>query len=164
VTEFAPAGSWQTPLDVAHAHLGVHETPGRPNRGPMIDVWLRFVGLEPDDGPPEGYAWCAAFASWCCFKGGRPVRKSPRVRQLLMLNGDLEVSDPLPGDICISLMANGKGHCGFYLRRESGRIYSLDGNTNETGSREGNAVAIRDRPADYWMRFLRPRAPDGRVG
>lgn len=37
-------------------------------------------------------------------------------------------------------------------------------NTNESGSREGNAVAIRDRPVDYWDRALRPRAPDERAG
>lgn len=161
MTEFAPAGSWQTPLDVAHAHLGVHETPGRPNRGPMIDQWLRFVGLEPDDGPPEGYAWCAAFLSWCCAKGGRPVVKSASVRKLLMRNGDLEVAidGAMPGDVMISLMANGKGHCGFFIKREAGRIHTLDGNTNESGSREGNAVAIRSRPVDYWDRCIRPRAP-----
>lgn len=159
MSEFAPAGSWQTPLDVAYAHLGVHETLGRPNRSPAVDVWLRFVNLEPDDGPPGGYPWCAAFVSWCCFKGGRPIVKSASVRKLLMRNGDIEVADPFPGDVCIALMPNGTGHCGFYLKREQGRIYTLDGNTNESGSREGNAVAIRDRPVDYWDRFLRPRPP-----
>lgn len=34
--------------------LGVAETPGRPNRGPQIDAWIRAAGLE----PPE--PWCAA--------------------------------------------------------------------------------------------------------
>lgn len=158
MTEFAPGGlpPTATPLDVAHAHLGVQETPGRPNRGPMIDVWLRFVKLEPDEGPPEGYAWCAAFASWCCWRGGRTIVRAPGVRKLLLLNGDIEVGDPLPGDLCISLLASGKGHCGFYIKREHGRIWTIDGNTSEKGSREGNAVAIVDRPVDYWGRFLRP--------
>jgi uncharacterized protein (TIGR02594 family) len=163
VSEFAPAGSWKTPLDVAYAFLGVHEQ-GGPNRGPMVDQWVRFVGLEPDDAPTGGYPWCAAFVSWCCAQVGYELVKGASVRKLLMRNGDLEVAEPFPGDICISLMANGTGHCGFYLKREHGRIYTLDGNTNEQGSREGNSVALRDRPVDYWDRFLRPRAPDGRSG
>jgi hypothetical protein len=74
------------------------------------------------------------------------------------------VDNAQPGDVMISLMANGKGHCGLFIKREHGRIFSIDGNTNESGSREGNAVAIRDRPVDYWDRCLRPRAPDGRAG
>lgn len=159
--EFAPAGSWQTPLDVAHAHLGVQEE-GGPNRGPMIDVWLRFVNLEPDYAASAlGYPWCAAFVSWCCWKGGRPVVKSASVRQLLMKNGDIEVAadSAMPGDVMISLMANGKGHCGLFIKRESGRIVTIDGNSNESGSREGNSVVIKSRPVDYWDRCLRPAIP-----
>jgi hypothetical protein len=168
MTEFAPGGlpTTATPLDAAHACLGVHETPGKPNRSPWVDKALRFVGLEPDDGPPEGYAWCAAAVSLWCHQGGRPITKSASVRKLLMRNGDLEVSvdNAQPGDVMISLMANGKGHCGLFIKREHGRIFSIDGNTNESGSREGNSVAIRDRPVDYWDRALRPRTPDGRAG
>lgn len=164
MTEFGPAGigSWSTPLDVAMAHLGVQETPGRPNRGPMIDQWLRFVGLEPDDcDDPGGYSWCAAFVSWCCDKGGRPIKKSPGARKLLLLNLALEVAlDALmPGDVLVNLMAKGKGHVAFFVRREHGRIYTIDGNSNDAGSRNGRDVAAVDRPVDYWDRAFRPRAP-----
>jgi hypothetical protein len=159
MTLFAPGDviPTATPLDVAHAYLGVQETSR--NRGPLIDEWVRFVGLEPDGEHP----WCAAFASWVCWKGNRPVVKGASVRKLLMRNGDIEVSEPMPGDLCIHLGAEGKGHVGFFIRRlfDAGRIETIDGNTNEKGSREGNAVAIVDRPIDYWHRFLRPTVRNG---
>lgn len=162
MTEFAPGGlpPTATPLDVAHSYLGVHETRGRPNRGPMIDMWNRFVGLEPDDCPdPGGYPWCAAFVSWCCHRGGRPIVKGASARKLLMRNPDIEVPmDSLqPGDILINLMSNGKGHVAFFVKKGQGRIYSLDGNSNDAGSRDGRDVALVDRPVDYWDRALRPK-------
>jgi hypothetical protein len=162
VSGFAPGlpSPGDTPLDVAWRNLAVSEK-GGPNRGAMIDEWLRNVYLDPNKGPPGGYPWCAAAVSWWCEKGGRPIRKSASVWRLYDANHQLMVDDPQPGDICIRLEKGergGKGHCGLYLGTEDGKVKTIEGNTNEAGSREGNAVAIKLRERAYWnMRFLRPR-------
>ena len=46
---YGPAGvnSYSRPLDAAFADLAVMETPGHPNRGLMVDKYIRFVGLDP---------------------------------------------------------------------------------------------------------------------
>jgi hypothetical protein len=153
-----------TPVDVAMRMLGVQEQ-GGPNRGPMIDEFLRFVYLNPDKGPPGGFPWCAAFVSWCCYYGNRPLRKSGSVLRLYDANHTLYADEPQVGDICIMLKQSGKGHCGFYLRTTDGEIVTVEGNTNAAGSRDGDGVHIKRRERAYWnMRFLRPRPETNGIG
>lgn len=45
--------------DKALSHLGEHEQPSGSNRGPEVERYLDYVGLE------GGNPWCAAFASYC---------------------------------------------------------------------------------------------------
>lgn len=151
------------PVDVAMRYLGVQEEGGK-NRGRLIDEWLRFVYLNPDKGPPGGFPWCAAFVSAMCWDAGYYIRKSGSVLRLYDANHQIQADEPQVGDVCIHLAGSGKGHCGFYLRTVDGEIETVEGNTNESGSREGNAVAIQRRERAYWnMRFLRPKKMEGVV-
>ena len=54
---FPPTLAVQT-VRVAETKVGVHEV-GSSNSGKWVDLFLKAVYL------PGGYAWCAAFVSWC---------------------------------------------------------------------------------------------------
>jgi uncharacterized protein (TIGR02594 family) len=164
VSEFGPGGihAGSTPLEVALTQLGVRET--APNRGPQVDEYLRGVGLEPTAG---SYPWCVAFVRWCCSRTGIWLPRTAGVKRLWEMGKEsgLRVSEPEPGDIAIHLRPDGLGHCGFFMQmaEDDDWIETIDGNTNAEGSREGDRVAIKQRPAAYWnMGFLRPRL--GKIG
>lgn len=50
-------------VDIAVQEIGVREATGS-NDGLRVEAYLRYVDLG------KGYAWCAAFASWCYGKAG----------------------------------------------------------------------------------------------
>lgn len=50
-------------VNIAVKEIGVREATGN-NDGPRVETYLRYVGLG------KGYAWCAAFVSWCYSKAG----------------------------------------------------------------------------------------------
>lgn len=54
-------------LAIAITQLGVKEVPAGTNSGPQVDKYLAAAGLGP------GYAWCAAFLTWCYDQVGLKV-------------------------------------------------------------------------------------------
>jgi len=50
-----------------------------------------------------------------------------------------------PGDIFIMQFKHGTGHTGFVVKVENGIVHTIEGNTNDDGSREGYEVAQRKR-------------------
>lgn len=56
--------------DIAAGQLGVSEATGN-NDGPHIEEYLAYTGLG------KGYAWCAAFVSWCYGQAGLSAPRSP---------------------------------------------------------------------------------------
>lgn len=147
-----------TPLEVALTQLGVRES--APNRGNRIDEYIVACGLDP---PAGSYPWCVCFVRWCCQQVGIWLPRTASVKRLWEMGEDLRVEAlPEPGDVCVHLRPDGLGHVGFFMRtyeRDGERwVESIDGNTNEEGSREGTKVAIKERPWGYWnCGFLRPR-------
>jgi hypothetical protein len=161
MSEFGPGDihAGMTPLEVALTQLAVRET--APNRGPQVDVYLHSVGIDPSAG---SYPWCVAFVRWCCSRVGIWLPRTASVKRLWEMGEDLRVDSPQPGDVGIHLRADGLGHCGFFMRWvDENYIETVDGNTNSEGSREGDRVAMKIRPASYWNTgWLRPRL--GKVG
>jgi hypothetical protein len=163
VSSYAPGDyhGMSTPLEVALTQLGVRET--SPNSGMAIDEYIRDGSGDPDKDP----AWCVYFARWCCRRVGIWLPRTAGVKRLWEMGKEsgLRVSEPEPGDIAIHLRPDGLGHCGFFMQmaEDDDWIETIEGNTNAEGSREGDRVAIKQRPAGYWnMGWLRPRL--GRVG
>ena len=64
-------------------------------------------------------------------------------------------SKPQEGDIFIMDYGKGLGHTGFVERIEGSKIHTIEGNTNDTGSREGYEVCRRVRDISKCKGFIR---------
>jgi len=142
----------------ASQEVGVMEVPPGSNRGPRVDQYLRSVGLNPGD---ASFAWCAAFVYFCfdqaCMGLGtkNPVIKTAGVvehwdlagdRGIHRLSGDECIAEPSlvePGMIFIITTSGGHGHTGLVEEVRGMALQTIEGNTNEGGSREGLGVFRR---------------------
>ncbi len=142
----------------AHRYIGTKETSR--NSGPHIDNWLRRVQSEP------GKAWCAAFA-WCMLDDAihalglrNYLPPTAGVHKLFERAHQHHCwwTEPGPGMIFGIDHGGGLGHCGIVIEVEGdGTLATIEGNTNEAGSREGNAVAVKTRKvAECTLGFLDP--------
>jgi CHAP domain/Putative peptidoglycan binding domain len=145
-------------LGVAVGEIGVREEPPGSNRGPRVDGYLRAVGLDPTQG---SFAWCAAFAYWCFARAAEELgRPNPVIRTagvlehwrragaagIRRLPAAEATEDPgrvHPGMLFVLDTGGGTGHTGFVERVEGGRLITVEGNTNDDGSREGVGVFRR---------------------
>jgi hypothetical protein len=139
-------------LDVAISQLGVHEQPKGSNSGPEVDEYLKSVGI----GFPA--AWCMAFVYWCVKKSGikNPLIRSGGVlSQWNVVDKKYKFAKPQVGDIFIMDYGKGLGHTGFVERVEGLIIHTIEGNTNDEGSREGYEVCRRTREISKCRGFIR---------
>ena len=134
----------------AQKHVGVKEVAW--NSGPEIDAWLARVRSKP------GAPWCAAFA-WCMLDDAcaalalvNPLHPTAGVFTLFGAAKDQHVATATPGPGFIfgidhGLDSNGHhlGHCGIVCEVAPLHLVTVEGNTNEAGSREGNCVALKTR-------------------
>lgn len=163
-------------LTVAQSQIGVQEHPKGSNRGPEVDVYLRSVGLDPTHG---SYAWCAAFVFWCYAQAAgalgipNPVIRTAGTldhwnRAKTRVNAATAISNPAlikPGHIFIMNFGHGAGHTGIVQSVDPAtkRITTVEGNTNDDGSREGYEVAVRTRQIASVVGFIDYSAPDGKA-
>jgi hypothetical protein len=147
----------QLALEVAFSQLGVHEDAGNKNTGPQVEKYLAAVGL------PPGNPWCMAFVYWCFLQAaermGRiiPLYKTGSVQlQYKQRKDKFRALSPQPGDVFIMLMKNGTGHTGIVEKvNDNGTIDTIEGNTNDEGSREGYEVCRRTRQESSIAGYLR---------
>lgn len=146
----------KTTLEVAKTQLGVEEVPKGSNAGKDVEKYLKSVGLG------KGYAWCMAFVFWCVSEASKkesvpnPLLKTAGVLKQWNSRPKLRVTTPLPGDIFIMDHGKGNGHTGFVEAvLPNGRIKTIEGNTNDEGSREGYEVCRRTRTVSSCKGFLR---------
>lgn len=140
-------------LKVAIGQLGQHENPLGSNWGKPVQDYLKSVNI----GFPA--SWCMAFVYWCFEQTGQP---NPLVKTGGVLNAwntaDKKfrvVGDPQAGDIFIMNFGKGLGHTGIVEKVDSTFIYTIDGNTNDSGSREGIEVCRKQRPRNKVVGYLR---------
>ena len=124
---------------------GVHEQGGN-NRGPRVEEMLHTVSLEP------GQPWCAAaVCTWIkqatvALAIQTKVHFGASAYKLYDRNEPLRISQPEPGCIALRNEGQGHGHAMLVLEVNGDTIKCISGNTNGQGSREGDQVAIQDRP------------------
>lgn len=144
----------------AVGQLGQREEPKGSNRGPMVNEYLRSVGLNP------GYAWCQAFVHWCYGEAAdmllmeNPVVKTAGVldcwnRTAVNFKITAAQAKASPEQVRVGsqiVWKHGKitGHTGIVeavAKNVGGQwvIRTIEGNTNDEGSREGYEVARRER-------------------
>ena len=147
-------------LEVATSQIGVMESPPGSNRGPEVDEYIRRVGLN----PKGQFAWCAAFVYFCFDEAAKtlgqsnPVIKTggvldhwerARAEGIRRLLASKAVQNPelvQPGHIFVIDTGDpgGAGHTGLVLEVNGGKLVTIEGNTNDNGSREGVGVFKRD--------------------
>ena len=145
-------------LEIAASQVGVQEHPKGSNSGPEVDEYLKSVLLS------AGNPWCMAFVYWCAREAYRecvmviPLAQTGGVmiqwKKAQLRKVPNRASGVKPGDIFIMQFAHGTGHTGFVESIGNGVIHTIEGNTNDDGSREGYEVARRVRPISSIFGFI----------
>jgi len=130
------------------SQIGVREATGH-NDGVMVETYLRYCSLA------KGNPWCASFVCWTF---GQAQVSNPRSGYCPDLFRPAHViykrtihttqKTPQPGDVW-GLYFPEKGriaHVGFVSQWGDKYIITVEGNTNEAGSREGDGVYRKRRP------------------
>lgn len=138
-------------IEVAKSQIGVSEEPKGSNWGEQVGKYLHSVNIN------FPAPWCAAFVVWCHNEAG--VDSIPRTGGVLDMWNKAHtlyaVQTPQPGDVFIQDHGNGNGHTGIVESVNDETINTIEGNTNDEGSREGYEVARRSRPVSTVKGFLR---------
>ncbi len=134
-------------LDVAQSQIGAQELADHGNDGPIVNLYLSQCGLRGRRLP-----WCATKVSWDLARWNENTAKplpfappntagawsfeeydgSHGMRCIRRAN--LKLSDLRRGDIVMYTFS----HVGWVLSvSPNGTIYTVEGNTNEDGSRDG---------------------------
>lgn len=140
-----------TPLQIAIQEIGNQEEPKGSNWGPHVRKYLESVNI------PFPASWCMAFVYWCFdqteLKG--KLYRSGGVFNVWNHMQANRVTDPQSGDIFIQDHGKGLGHTGIVESVEGDWIHTVEGNTNDTGSREGYEVCRRTRKISSCKGFIR---------
>lgn len=126
--------------------LGVREATGK-NDGPAVETYLASVGLG------KGYSWCMAFVYWCAKQAAlklgvvNPLKQTGGVLDEWQSGRGIHSATPIPGSIFIMDFGGGEGHTGIVtgVFEDQGIIHTIEGNTNDNGSREGIGVFRKTR-------------------
>lgn len=143
-------------LFVASTQIDVKEDGN--NAGPEVARYLKSVGLN------TGYAWCMAFVYWSVNVAAKRLNlQNPLIPTAGVLRQWNETtcrkipnrsSAIKPGDIFIMEFGGGKGHTGFVEKISGSIVHTIEGNTNDEGSREGYEVARRQRSLSEIKGFI----------
>lgn len=160
----------QGPLaDIAAMYIGVKET-GDNLAGKSKELLAIFNAddLAPN-GKTDGYPWCAAFVSFCvqklqassAFYNGLIPPREPSVSNFLntwaksndciIFNNKAEDYTPQKGDIVVFVFS----HIGIIESVNGSLLKTIEGNTNDAGSREGTVVARKNRSTSLIKAYIR---------
>lgn len=132
-------------IDTALSQIGVREATGK-NDGKAVEKYLKVCGLG------KGYAWCAAFISWVYkvnkvteFKTAWAPGWFPKNKSLPLTPSQGGGQTPKPGDVFGIWINNRIGHVGLVYVCGDKVVRTIEGNTNDAGSREGDGVYEKRR-------------------
>jgi hypothetical protein len=138
----------------AGSQLGVTEATGH-NDGPAVEMYLASVGLG------KGYPWCMAFVYWCAKQAAgklgmvNPLKQTGGVLDQWQSGHGTHISVPEQGSIFIMREAEGY-HTGIVTGVfKDGLLHTIEGNTNNNGSREGTSVLRKTRYVKDMVGFIR---------
>jgi hypothetical protein len=156
----APSKLFAEVLAVAAGEVGVLEVPPGSNRGKRVQEYMSTVGVEPGD------PWCVAFVFFCyataaknlgianpmatkkCKTGGvLDLWNRAQDNGVATVTHDSALDDPSKvksGMIFIISSGGGHGHTGLVANVVGNRLETIEGNTNDGGSRDGIGVFRRN--------------------
>ena len=149
----------ETVVAIAKTQIGVMEEPPGSNRGKQVDKYHQSVGLNPSAGNP----WCMAFVYWCfmeasvklgvtnpaiklahCLNVWKSANKLTYAKQVTAERAKKDWKLVKPGMIFILEISplTRAGHTGVVesVNYMTGIMTTIEGNSNENGSREGLGV------------------------
>jgi CHAP domain len=135
-------------IQIEQGQIGQTEKPLGSNWGHPVQDYLASVGIN------FAASWCMAFQYWSFEQAAHQLQiANPLIKTGGVLHAwetaDLsnKVSDnPQPGDIFIMDLGNGLGHTGLVIAVSAGHtLITIEGNGNDTGSREGVEVVKKTR-------------------
>ena len=145
-------------IEVARKEIGIMEVPPGSNRGPKVDQYVSSVGLS----PTGRFAWCVAFVYWCFDQAAKELgRSNPMVKtggvlahwskaasqpRAARITSRSAIDNPAlikPGQIFVMDFGGGLGHTGLVVQVSAGKLVTIEGNSNDGGSREGIGVFQR---------------------
>ncbi len=153
-------------IATAKEFVGQLEEPKNSNRGVVPDFanWYSLGKRDWRDFPlgMRGAPWCAAF----CYLVGRltygtkwpvpPHVDVDKLQEWAVKNGCfVGEGAPEPGDIFVLRRGSGWGHAGIVTQVKPGGVLTVEGNTDGSGSREGNGVYARGRLISRRMGWVR---------
>jgi hypothetical protein len=137
-------------LDTALSYVGVRELTGN-NDGPEVEKFLASVGFS------KGFPWCAGFTTYVYESCGVKNPKSAWSPNWALdkdmiwnhtMSPRIAMTRAKPADaFTIYYESLGRvGHVGLIYYTTPTHLYTIEGNTNADGSREGNGCFIKKRP------------------
>ena len=165
VPESPPSNLMLQALAIATGQVGQMEVPPGQNRGPMVDQYLRSVGIDPARGTADQGDWCMSFVYWCyraaaanlgvdtplprtagCLDHWNLARQVAGASRIPAKSAYEDPSSIKPGLIFILDFGGGLGHTGIVENLlPGGRLLTIEGNTNNDGSRTGVGVFRLER-------------------
>jgi hypothetical protein len=144
---------------LAESRVGVRESGGA-NKGPRLQEFFDADNYDPNGPKPgdDGYAWCAAFVCWAVYQAVKDRRvsfKRPTTpgawdfeRWAREQDSSVRLRAPHGGDIKRGdILVFKHSHIGIAVSDAnfSGAVKTVEGNTNDSGGREGDGVYARTR-------------------
>ncbi|WP_099766419.1 CHAP domain-containing protein [Chryseobacterium sp. 52] len=133
-------------LQTAITQIGKQENPPGSNWGEPVKTYLSSVGI----GFPA--AWCMAFVYWCFSEASKNLKvPNTAIKTGGVLaawnKADKKIKSSIPtiGAVFIMDFGKGNGHTGLVENFDNQYIYTIEGNTNDAGSREGIKVLRKKR-------------------
>lgn len=161
-------------IAIARAEVGVVEQPKNSNTGKRVREYQRATNLE-----GTGWPYCAAFVCWCVREWGKlsEVRDALKMtapqfevwrpktaaaygfddwaksKKLLVINENAQ-----PGVHILrtaDIVNYDFSHVGLVVTDVGNILKTIEGNTDEAGSREGGGVYAKTRARSLARRFIR---------
>lgn len=164
--EVVAATMYEQALLEAAEEVGVREE-GGDNRGKRVQEYQKEGGTVP------GQPWCAAFVNWCARDAAKKLKLESSLEKVPLQayvqsyvdhfrkveGGFLGHRHAKVGDLFVLWYdkLNRFGHIGFVkeIDRAKGEILTIEGNSNDQLSREGDAVVSKTRKITPNMKFIR---------
>jgi hypothetical protein len=132
-------------IRVAKAEAGYHEGYANGHWNNIEKYAPQVPGLE----WAQGQAWCATFVSWCAMKAGAadlfPRTASCDVAGAFYRNAGRWSDYPAIGAQVFYGSISDLNHTGIVYAYDDTYVYTIEGNTNDNGSREGDGVYLKKR-------------------